>query len=128
MRIERKVAGNVRVLGLAGEFDAPEAKKLGETLDAVASAGGAQLVLDLRNVTFASAATLDCLVRARAAARRRGGDLVLSEPPRFLKAILRALGLDRSFGVFPDDDAAISYFRAVNGRKAQGPTERTLAG
>jgi anti-anti-sigma factor len=116
MQIEETAAGDVRILRLGGELDAPDARELLRSLESVGRATA--IVVSLSDLTFVSATAIDCIVQARAKARKRTGEIVLSAPSPFLRAMLCRLGLEGTFRIFPDEDAAIRYLR--------GP-ERTLA-
>lgn len=93
MRVKEEARGDVRILRLSGEFDAVDLPDLAARLDA---AGGARrVVLDLRDVRFATVGLVGCVLGARAKARGSGGDLVLGPSSRFVGRVLRALGLER---------------------------------
>jgi len=125
MWIEGKVSGDVRILGLSGEFDAAETRELARELDAATSAEALRVVLNVEKLRFAGAAALGCLAHARAKARMRAGDLVLSGPSTFLRSLLRTVGLERSLRAFPDDEAALRHFGARGGRLANPPAPRS---
>jgi len=106
----RPVAG-VRAVALAGELDAPDASRLAASLDREIREGATRLVVNLSGVTFATLAALRALLEARARARERGGELVLSAPSPFVRSVLSTVGLDGAFSVFPGDIEAMRYLR-----------------
>lgn len=112
MRIEERISGGVRILRLAGDLDAPDVAQVAREIDATSPAGAVRLVLNLEGVRFASAAVLGHLAEARAKARKRAGDLVLSAPPKSLVRVLRVLGLDQVLRAYRTDDDAIRHLRA----------------
>jgi anti-anti-sigma regulatory factor len=66
---------------------------------------------------------LGSLVRASARAREGEGELVLSAPSRFVRTIVRQVGLDRLLRVFPDDESALRHLcppRTAAGGCTQG--------
>jgi hypothetical protein len=40
-----------------------------------------------------------------------GGELVLSEPSKFFRTTIKALGLDQVFRIYPNDQEAVKYFQ-----------------
>jgi len=119
----------VRIVRLVGEFDTRDAAALGERLDAAVSKGPARLVIDLKGVRFASAALLGRLLVARAKARRRGGDLVVSAPSRPVKAVLSVPGIERVLKVFPGDEEAVRHLlRDQRASSPWDPRRHELAG
>jgi anti-anti-sigma factor len=115
---------DVRILGLRGEFDAADVPGVAGRVDAALSSGAVRLVVNLAGVEFASAAVLGCLLAARARARRRGGDVVLSAPSGFVRRMLRLLRLDAMLEVFPGDAEAVRRLLAVDRR---GPGRRHVS-
>jgi len=104
MRVIEEARGDVRILRLSGEFDMLDMPEVAAKLAATA---GSTTILDLRNVKFATATLLGCLLRARADMRRQGGDLVLAAPSRFVRRVLSTLGVDRVLGPRRGDDATV---------------------
>ncbi len=128
-REDRTEEARVHILRLVGEFDAKDAPRLAERLDAALSAGSSRLVVDLKGVRFASAALLGLLLAARAKARRRGGDLVVSAPSRPVQAVLSVPGLDRVLKVFPGDEEAVRHLlRDQRASSPWDPRRHELAG
>ncbi len=119
-------AGGVRILRLVGEFDATDAQALAARLDAAVSAGPPRLVVDLKGVRFASVALLGRLLAARAKARKRGGDLVVSAPSGPVRAILRVQGLGRALRVFAAEGDAIRHFVAAAAASDAGAGSQSI--
>lgn len=110
---------DVRILALAGQFDAADVLGLEARLDAALSAGAVRLVVNVARVEFASVAVIGSLLGGRARARSRGGDLVLSAPSPFMRRMLRTLRLDGILRVFPGDGAAVRHLLAGTGGVAR---------
>jgi anti-sigma B factor antagonist len=89
------------VVELSGEIDLAGAGLIGTHLDQVTATAGARIVVDLRRVGFIDASGLDPLVRARARALRRAGELsLICTDPRILRT-LRLAGLLPGFPLIP---------------------------
>ncbi len=107
MRIERRQVGDVDVLSFSGEFDASTAP-LAE-IDVLVDAGHIRLVCSFRALTFITSPVIGHLVKTGKRLKGRGGELVFSEPSRFMRATIQTLGLDQIFEVFPTDDLAVAH-------------------
>jgi anti-anti-sigma factor len=110
MRIAEDTCGDVRILRLAGDFDAADIPAVTARIDAAPG----RVFVNLRDVTFASASALGCLVEARARLRRRKADLVISAPSDAVARVMRTLGLE---GAFPRD----AFHDHACGGVAHGP-------
>ncbi|MHC4974611.1 MAG: STAS domain-containing protein [Planctomycetota bacterium] len=111
MRIARRTAGNVTILALAGEFDDDGVRALGEKTDAVVEKGCHRLVFSLGNVRFFNSTVFGNLVTASRHLKDVNAELVVSAPSDVVQRMLDTLGLARQLRVFPDDRAALAYFR-----------------
>src|SRR5262245_1811844 len=100
MRIVEETCGQVRILRLAGEFDAADVPAVAARL----AAAPGRVFVNLRDVTFASASALGYLLEARS--KGRPGDVVLIAPSGPVRRLATAVGLA---GLFParegDDDS-----------------------
>lgn len=116
MRIEQRQVGQVDVLSFSGEFDNSNVP-LGE-IDRLLEQGRIRLVCSFGGLKFITSAVIGYLVKTAKRLKGRGGEMVLSEPSRFMQATIQTLGLDQIFEVFPDDDAAVKHF--AKARPADG--------
>lgn len=125
MRIERLQVGEVDVLSFTGEFDASRVP-LAE-IDALAEEGRIRLVCSFGGLKFITSPVIGYLVKMAKRLKGRGGELVFSEPSRFMRATIQTLGLDQIFEVFPSDAAAVAYLGRA--RPADGlPVDEGLLG
>ena len=125
MRIERRQAGQVDVLSFLGEFDASKAP-LAE-IDRLVEDGRIRLVCNFGGLKFVASPVLGYLVKTGKRLKARGGEMVFSEPSRFMRATIQTLGLDQIFEVFPDDAAAVAHF--AKARPADGlPVDEKILG
>jgi anti-anti-sigma factor len=85
--------GDLTVVWLAGEHDMSTVRMLAETLAKAISRNDADLVVDLSEVTFLSAATVEELVRCRVFLRDHSRDLALRAPSPRAWRILEICGL-----------------------------------
>lgn len=114
MKIERKTAGDVTVLALAGAIDADAVRALREKTDAIVETGCHQLVFSLREVEFFDSRVIACLITASLRLQGVNGDVVISGSPSAHET-LETLGLARQLKVFPDERAALAYFGEEGG-------------
>lgn len=76
------------VVWLQGEHDIANVAPLREVLDGAAAADEVDVVVDLTDVTFISAATVGALVHARGSLREHSRDLVLRSPSECARRVL----------------------------------------
>jgi anti-anti-sigma factor len=123
VRIDRKRVGQVDVLSFVGEFDrAPLVE-----LDALVEEGRIRLVCSFRGLTFVTSPVIGHLVKTAKQLKTRGGEIVFSDPSRFMQATIQTLGLDQIFEVFPTDALAIRHLERA--RPAEGlPVDEKILG
>ncbi|MBZ4321489.1 STAS domain-containing protein [Streptomyces huiliensis] len=86
--MRERVAGGAVTIELSGEIDILAEQELGPRLEALAGRRRADLVIDLRGVTFLDASGLRLLLRVRNRVARGGGRLrVVRGGPRVSKVI-----------------------------------------
>lgn len=91
------------VVHVRGTLDANTAPALKARLvDIIDGQGNRQVVLDLRKMVAVDAAGLVVLADALKRMDDRGGELLLSGPTSAVAAQLRAVGLDKTFGITPE--------------------------
>ena len=118
MKIERKTAGNVTILAFTGEFDAPNLPQVEEKTDTPIQEGCTHLVFNFRLLTFVDSSALGHLIKTAKRLKDLGGELVLSEPSKFLQTTIKTLGIDQILRVFPSDEEAVTYFHETGGEEA----------
>lgn len=130
--MRERVAGGAVTIELSGEIDILAEQQLGPRLEALAGRHRADLVIDLRGVTFLDASGLRLLLRARNRVARGGGRLrVVRGGPRVSK-VIRIVRLEPAFHWLdapPGSSAAPPGSSAAPpGRTAgRGPTGATAA-
>ena len=95
MEFERPQA----VLRLAGELDVASTDAAHKRLLSLPLQRGAQLVIDLRDVTFLDSTGIRLILRAREYARRHGAGLVLVRGPEVVMRVLAVIGLDEQLDI-----------------------------
>ncbi|MEW1749751.1 STAS domain-containing protein [Streptomyces angustmyceticus] len=100
-----RAAGGTTVLELRGELDILAVSVLSDRLDEITGTQGADLVVDVRAVTFIDCAGLSLLSRARFRTRQRGGRMRLAgvSGGGSVARLLRMTGLAGSFEIMSDD-------------------------
>jgi anti-sigma B factor antagonist len=95
------------VVALRGELDVAGAPEAEAAITALL-ARGRYLVIDMSALDFIDCTSLGALVRARARARRGGGDVVLAAPQRCARRLLTVTGQDGAFRVQASVEAAVA--------------------
>ena len=89
------------VVELHGDIDLESTELLADCL-AVGAERGTDVLVDLSDVTLIDCSALAVLVQARQLAERRGRKVCLVAPPRLVRRILTAVGLDTVFLIAGD--------------------------
>ena len=113
MEIGRRSAGEVTVVSLSGEFDAKSMDAVRDAVEEIREEGCTRLVMNLSALRFLNSPAITFLIQTAKELDGVGGKLVLSQLSSFLEGKMETLGLERVFGVFPDDDAAITHLGSV---------------
>ena len=100
------------LIDITGDIDVEVVPELRTALES-AVAARPQVVVDLARVRVIDAAGLGVLVRARQAARRRNGDLLLASPSRFVRTVLRTMRLHTAFRTFDTVQQAMTAAHAA---------------
>ena len=103
---------------LRGELDLATASHLEQRLDRLRRDGHRQLVLDLSELEFLSAAGLTVLLRADQALRALGGRLILTGPTRIVRRVLTITELDATLDIQPIPPESLPMVEQVDLDKA----------
>ncbi|MET8147871.1 STAS domain-containing protein [Actinoplanes sp. NPDC049668] len=98
-RVTMRTTATVAVVHIAGDIDAGLAGELGSVLQ-TAAASRPYVIADLTDAGTIDPLGLGTLVRARHAARRHHGELLLAAPSRFIQTVLRTMRLHTAFRTF----------------------------
>lgn len=98
--------GTGPVLEITGDLDHATAPELRQVVDRLTLADGQLLVLDLTGLQFVDSSGITALLAARNLAMEQGGDMALAAVPANTARILRIVGLDRVFTLYPDTSTA----------------------
>src|SRR5690349_4495281 len=104
------------VVAVRGELDVTGAADVEAAITALV-ARGRYLVIDMSALDFIDCSSLGAL-RARALARRGGGDVVLAAPQRHARRLLALTGQDEVFGVQASAAAAVAGLASCRTRYA----------
>ncbi|MEU7381984.1 MULTISPECIES: STAS domain-containing protein [unclassified Streptomyces] len=94
------------VMEIRGELDYASAGELRELLTTIALQPGQRLVLDLAGMEFCDSSGLTALIAARNHAQAAQADTALAAVPANTLRILRVVGLDQLFPLYPDSESA----------------------
>ncbi len=106
------VVDDVRIVRVAGEYDAEGADTLAQALALPAACRAAGTVVDLAAVTFADSSFLHTLLAARLDHDRAGVPLVLAAMTPSVRRLLDVTDVARAFTVTPAVPVAADLVRA----------------
>lgn len=110
MKLDYSTVGDVTVLEFTGEFDAFNLAPISKAIDEIIGRGEAQLVLDLRLLTFVNSSALGYMLQAHKRCVQGGGDLVVARPSKFVRKIMATLGLHKVIKVYETVEDAVRHF------------------
>jgi anti-anti-sigma factor len=93
-RLQTALTGDAAVIKVAGELDHATAERLTEEFERRSPDTGAQLILDLAEVTFVDSAGVGALVDIERRARERRLALRTVSPPADVRAVFRLSGIE----------------------------------
>ena len=105
--LEASVGDGHVVVVLRGDLDVTGAADAGAAIAALV-ARGQRLVIDMSALDFMDCAALGALLKVRALARNRGGDVVLAAPQPLPRRVLALTGTDMVFCVQASVAAAVA--------------------
>lgn len=109
MDITHKLSDSVRVLGLAGRFDAHETQAVSAWFKEQTDAGNVHLVVNLSGVNFVDSTALSALVQGLKHCREKGGNLHLCTLQQPVRVIFELTRLDKAFSIFVTEDEAVKF-------------------
>lgn len=123
MPIHVRSAGRVQIVEVTGDFTLGNSSlarpldlqgrpldDLGESLSLLFDRGHANILLDLRHVTFIDSSGLGELVASKKRALERGGDIKILRPGKRVRELLAMTLLTRIFEIYEDEAAAVASF------------------
>jgi anti-anti-sigma factor len=102
--------GSCAVVSVGGEIDPDTAGELADAALTAMREIGPSLVLDLSGVTFMDSTGLKVLLAVHQRAQLAGGRLVLAGATRPVKRVVSITGLDDTFVVRENVEAAVAIF------------------
>ena len=95
------------VLALEGELDVANAADAQKRMLRLDLRRGAQLVLDLRGLTFMDSTGIRVILQAEQYARMHGAELVVVRPPDPVMRVLELVGLDEQLDLVEGDQRGL---------------------
>jgi anti-anti-sigma factor len=123
-RVSQHSMTSASLVRVVGDVDTDVVAELRTALD-TAVAEHPRVIVDLTRAATIDSVGLGTVVRARQAARRRGGDLLLAAPSRFVRTVLHTMRLD---GAFPTFDTVPQAMSAARHDPAPSAARRPLGG
>src|SRR5213082_919164 len=96
------------VLAIEGDIDLHISPAITESLNAMIRKKPDRIVIDLSRATYIDSAGIAALILAMKEVKAYGGTFLLSGLQETLRSIFEISGLDRTFRIFPDVDAALA--------------------
>src|SRR5438094_2095291 len=96
------------VLAIEGDIDLHISPAITESLNAMIRKKPERIVIDLSRATYIDSAGVAALILAMQEVEAYGGTFLLSGLQETLRSIFEISGLDRTFRIFPDVDAALA--------------------
>ncbi|MFE1753152.1 STAS domain-containing protein [Streptomyces anandii] len=106
LKITARDATTGPVVEIIGELDYASATQLREQLAALSLQPGRRLVLDLGGMEFCDSSGITALLAARTQALAAQAEVALAAVPGNTMRVLRIVGLDQIFALYPDSDTA----------------------
>jgi anti-anti-sigma factor len=97
------------VLSLNGDIDLHVSPAVTAHVNVMIKKKPERIVVDLSRATYIDSAGLAVLILAMQQVEAYGGKFFLSGPQETLRSILESSGLDRTFRIFPDLEAALRH-------------------
>jgi anti-sigma B factor antagonist len=113
--------GGHAVVALHGELDLAGVPAVASHLIAAMAACGPLIIVDLAGLEFIDCCGLGVLVRVLKWARESGGDVLLAAPQQHVRRLLRLLGMNDVFSVYPSVEQAASGAKLVQSASAGAP-------
>jgi anti-sigma B factor antagonist len=111
LRITERHVGDVTLLDLAGRLEIGDGDiEFAACVDALISAGGRKLLVNLRDVVHIDSGGIGVLVSKQASLRKRGGDLRLVHLPESTHRALAVTRLLTILDTFQSESEAIASF------------------
>jgi anti-anti-sigma factor len=128
LSLKSRLCGNVFVIQCQGRIVAGDEVKALETELDTDAREVSRIVLHVGEVERLDSIGIGLLVRYAARLRKRGGDIRLAAPPRFITALLKLTMLSTVLQAYPtEDEAILSFLNQPSHQKAQQrPAGRVL--
>ena len=111
MELKSRIVGTIQVLELEGRLDAHQAPTVSQWLSEHIVPGSANLVINLKTVTFVDSIALAVLVKTIMRCQENGGELHLCNVANPVKIILELTQLHKVFSIYDDESAAVGAFK-----------------
>ncbi|WP_327676696.1 STAS domain-containing protein [Streptomyces sp. NBC_00467] len=106
LTITVRAASTGPVVQVAGDLDYDTAPHLREAVENLALEAGALLVLDLARLEFCDSSGITAFIVARNQAIAAQTEIALAAVPAHTARVLRTVGLDQIFTLYPDAESA----------------------
>jgi anti-sigma B factor antagonist len=110
-------------LKLTGQLDGDTYKNLDQEISKLLEGTVKTIVLDMQGVDRISSAGIGSLVKAKATAKRKGGDLAMNNLQPQIKRVLEIMALVPTLNVFRDQAELDEYLTRVQQRILTGTEE-----
>lgn len=111
MDIKSHTSNGITVLMLNGRFEAQNSADVREMIKKATDKAPANVVVNLKDVTFIDSSGLAVLVQGMKLAKKAGGKLGLCKLQQKVRIIFELTRLDKVFDIHPDESSAVSAFK-----------------
>lgn len=112
MSIEKsRLHDGIWLVTASGRLDQSQTTQLEESLQSLLQERQNRLIVDMAAVDYINSGGLRCLVTAWRMARQEDGDVLLCAMSPRVHDIFQMIGFDKVFRIFPDQQAASSFWQ-----------------
>ena len=115
VELHERPTGRLAVLALRGWIDLSAERRLEQTLDDLASRGGAQLVVDVSQLRHLDYRLIPRLVASLARFEARAGAVAVCGLSRYLRDLFRLSGAEPQLACWPSAEDLLASAAAVRG-------------
>ncbi len=119
----QSISPSIVGLKLDGQLNGDTYKTLDQEVAKLLAGTVKTLVLDMQNVSHITSAGIGALVKAKASAKRKGGDLAMNNLQPQIKRVLEIMALVPTLNVFRDQAELDEYLGRVQQRIVTGTEE-----
>jgi anti-anti-sigma factor len=119
----RPIGPGIVGLRLDGQVDGQTHKALDQEIGRLLAEDFKTVVLDMQNVDLITSAGIGTLVKAKASAKQRGGDLAMNNLQPHIQRVMEIMALVPALNIFASQAELDDYLTRVQRRMVEGTDE-----